>query len=174
MSRLRNVVFVLISLSVGCTTENETVCPSTTATSGGAPPAATPSPTIAPSPSPIPDEDPEIYIDEITVNWDVVKDGDTYRVPINYPLALHVNWWSTDEETDVTPSLRVNWSDGPASRIHCGPCTVEHAYSRIGTYPVEVSLYNGVGPRALHDDAGPRARRGFTDIWTFTVVVYRP
>jgi hypothetical protein len=42
-----------------------------------------------------------------------------------------------------TLHLIVNWGDGPNERVSCGPCRLEHAYTKGGLYLMEATIDDG-------------------------------
>jgi hypothetical protein len=67
----------------------------------------------------------------------------TYRVRINEPIELWVEWASDRPGTGV-PRLIVDWSN-QTDNIHCGPCLLTQSYRADGRYPVTVTLDDRAG-----------------------------
>jgi len=78
--------------------------------------------------------------------------GGTYRVRINEPVELWVEW-ASDQPVTGAPRLVVDWSLNPPDNIHCGPCLLTRTYRADGRYQVTVTLDDragGVTKRTFH------------------------
>lgn len=65
----------------------------------------------------------------------VLDSGEKLIVNANDDLRANPN---------ATLHLIVNWGDGPNARIGCGPCRLEHAYTKPGRYEAEATIDDGL------------------------------
>ncbi len=69
--------------------------------------------------------------------------GGSYTVAPKAQMEVWIEWTSLTPLA-TPPRLVIDWGDGVADNIHCGPCRLEHAYER-GEYLVKVLMDDRVG-----------------------------
>ncbi len=95
-------------------------------------PAATPPPT--PLPTPAADHAPKV---DLRFTPPLAAD-DTIDVDAGDPLKINASH-SVDPDGDLL-FLTVAWGDGRSDHIKCGPCRLEHAYRKHGTYALRATV----------------------------------